>query len=600
MRATLLVLLVATVAVASVPGPISYQGRLTDASGQPANGTFQLVFTIYADQGGTTSLWTETHPAVDVSDGLFSVLLGSKDDIGPSVFDGSARWLKVSVNGTASGELLPLVSTPYAHRSRAADTASYALAAAGGGAGGWVDDGSVVRLGTASDKIGIGTTAPEDRVHIENSAQYGSAFLRIETSHATDWGETGLRIETPQNRWHLRMDDESNNNLPDGALGLRTQSTGDEVMTFTKDGKVGVNYTTPEYALDVHSAGVAIRGYTTGGPAVAGVYGRATADAYGVMGTSTDGRGVYGASTNGFGGYFVGPKNYLSGLVGIGTESPTHTLTVNGSLGIQQSETTKYHFDYYNGGLNFVQTGVADYRLFLQDGGKVGIGTSSPQQKLHVAGNLKVNDTITAGAIFSSSIVDEPGLITAAQTSGVVGTSYDSLFSGLIEVPGPGHICIMATTAAYVNHTSSGSDQLWYGVNTSRTSLPDERMNYLSYGSNVGAGRYTTPVACQTLFTVGSAGTHRFYFVAKVSDADNWTVYNGRMILMYFPTLYAAKGEVVMSDASDESIALPTTDLTTPAVETSEPTEAADLRAELAALRSRLEALEDQLAGREP
>jgi hypothetical protein len=79
------------------------------------------------------------------------------------------------------------------------------------------------------------------------------------------------------------------------------------------------------------------------------------------------------------------------GNVGIGTTTPDFNLTINGITGIQSSGTTKYHFAYYNGGLNFAETGIADYRLFIKDGGNVGIGISNPQARLEVADDVYIN-----------------------------------------------------------------------------------------------------------------------------------------------------------------------------------------------------------------
>jgi hypothetical protein len=99
--------------------------------------------------------------------------------------------------------------------------------------------------------IGIGTTTIDEMLHIENYSSGGRAFLKIESSHLTNWHETGLRIRTPQNMWHLRMDDDTNNNLPVGALGLRSQDYQLEVMTWQENGNVGIGTTTPATKLDV-------------------------------------------------------------------------------------------------------------------------------------------------------------------------------------------------------------------------------------------------------------------------------------------------------------------------------------------------------------
>jgi hypothetical protein len=129
-----LVAVLSTLAFAAVPPMINYQGKLTNASGAPVNDTLQVIFTIYADEAGTTPLWTETQTAVEILKGVFNVLLGNVTPIPYSVFDGSARYLGVKVGGDPEiTQRKKMVSVAYAYKSFESDTADYARAGAGGG-----------------------------------------------------------------------------------------------------------------------------------------------------------------------------------------------------------------------------------------------------------------------------------------------------------------------------------------------------------------------------------------------------------------------------------------------------------------------------------
>jgi hypothetical protein len=79
--AVVIALLLTVPALADVPNLLNYQGRLTDPSGNPKNGTFTMQFALYdAATGGNQlpsgSPWSETQ-SVTVTDGVFNVLLGS-------------------------------------------------------------------------------------------------------------------------------------------------------------------------------------------------------------------------------------------------------------------------------------------------------------------------------------------------------------------------------------------------------------------------------------------------------------------------------------------------------------------------------------------
>ncbi|MCP4540825.1 MAG: hypothetical protein GY832_27115, partial [Chloroflexi bacterium] len=68
---------------ANAPGPsattINYQGRLADNGGTPLDGTYGMSFALWDAATGGSIVWgPEAHPAVPVSEGLFSVGLGSQ------------------------------------------------------------------------------------------------------------------------------------------------------------------------------------------------------------------------------------------------------------------------------------------------------------------------------------------------------------------------------------------------------------------------------------------------------------------------------------------------------------------------------------------
>ncbi|HLP78173.1 MAG TPA: hypothetical protein VK327_14800, partial [Candidatus Paceibacterota bacterium] len=92
----------------------TYQGRLND-SAQPANGIYDLRFTIYdmAANGNTVGN-PLTNSATGVTNGLFTVTL----DFGAGVFNGQERWLEIAVrtNGAVFSTLTPrqsITPTPY-------------------------------------------------------------------------------------------------------------------------------------------------------------------------------------------------------------------------------------------------------------------------------------------------------------------------------------------------------------------------------------------------------------------------------------------------------------------------------------------------------
>jgi len=80
----------------------------------------------------------------------------------------------------------------------------------------------------------------------------------------------------------------------------------------------------------------------------------------------------------------------VGGAFAAGSASVTGNATVGGSLALRNSTSEKYNWSLTSSGLNLSESNVASGRLFVQDGGNVGLGTTTPSQKLEVAGNVKI------------------------------------------------------------------------------------------------------------------------------------------------------------------------------------------------------------------
>jgi len=123
LTAIALTVMMAALAAADVPEMINYQGRLENSSGDPIDTTVLMAFSICADSLGSACTWTEVHPSVVVTNGMFNVILGSVEPITTGDFNGPVRWLGVHV-GDESLPYTRLVSASYAFHAAVADTAS--------------------------------------------------------------------------------------------------------------------------------------------------------------------------------------------------------------------------------------------------------------------------------------------------------------------------------------------------------------------------------------------------------------------------------------------------------------------------------------------
>jgi len=104
----------------AAPGPsattVNYQGRLADPAGNPKDGVFGMTFALWDAATGGSLVWgPESHAAVPVSDGLFSVGLGSQTSGGiPTTTWNGDRYLEVTVGGETLSPREMIRSVPIA------------------------------------------------------------------------------------------------------------------------------------------------------------------------------------------------------------------------------------------------------------------------------------------------------------------------------------------------------------------------------------------------------------------------------------------------------------------------------------------------------
>lgn len=196
--AVVAICLVASVSQAYVPMVFSYQGKLCDNTGKPVpNGTYNLRFRLFDTEAGGTALWVEpmsgTIP-VQVTGGLFSVMLGQSVPIPPSAFQGDT-WLQVEVDGTATSPRMRLATVGYAVRALSAEgfalpfgqtcsSSTAALSITNSGTGGAaifrLTDPNSIATALYATTPGTGYAADLDgKVRITGTAELGGFQLNV-------------------------------------------------------------------------------------------------------------------------------------------------------------------------------------------------------------------------------------------------------------------------------------------------------------------------------------------------------------------------------------------------------------------------------------
>ena len=398
---------VATAQTSAVPSGLSYQGKVSNANGTlvgagtPVNRLVIFRVWSHATNSTLTDLVFSEQQTVTISEGEFSVILGqgvavSGTPLGysestkgtptvlissPTTFGGATRYLGVTVDDgstAADPEASPrqqLVTSAYAFRAKYAET----VGANGANSLTALDNGNV----------GIGTTTPSEKLHVTGNA------LVSGTGSFTGALSTSSNLSVT------------------GTAAVTGTSTFTGASTFNGSVRIAQSGTTPLSFGSWLGTKISLWDNTLGSIYGFGVQGGLLqvftplavddiALGYGTSASMTDTMRVKG-----------------NGNVGIGTSSPDHKLSVNGdtlTTGTAYLLDTNHSIRAISGsGVAISTYAVTDGIILKQSTGNVGIGTTSPSEKLEVNGTVKAttftgNGTIPIGGIimWSGTTLDIP------------------------------------------------------------------------------------------------------------------------------------------------------------------------------------------------
>jgi hypothetical protein len=339
----------------------TYQGDLMD-SGDPANGTFNLDFSLWdALSVGMQIGSTINLPAVPVTDGKFAVEL----DYGATAFDHNGRWLEIAVEGITLMPRHPITRSPYSIQTR----------------GIFVDE---------NENVGIGTTAPTNLLHVVGDAG---------TSHAIFGHTTGSLSAS------AGVYGQSDSPIGHGVFGLGAAGAGNNYGVYGRTnsangtgvfGRAALGGSGPTY-------GVVGQSQSSGG---IGVYGYASASS----GATTAVLG-YCESPTGFAGRFNG-RGYFSGNVGFGVATPLYPVHAT-----RNSDTAIYGSSFWATAIHALSSNATAIRA---DGGLHGLEAFSDTA---VYPTIFAQNTAADGSVLwaigdSDASLSDGGLIVAGDQAG--------------------------------------------------------------------------------------------------------------------------------------------------------------------------------------
>ncbi len=397
------------------PGIITYQGKLTDASGSAvSNGTYSIKFSLYdAASGGSCqytasgTCGTPTALSVTVTSGVFSVALGGSgtNSLTPSIFQTGDLYLGITV--ASDSEMTPrkqLTTSPFAYNalylsglatSTIGGTSSYIPAA--NTSGNFVFTGTPQNTTASGGVLYVNPSSAASSYKLIGAAVNGSSRFTVDSEGDISTSGTIHSLDViPYETDNADLGGTNNKWSTVWTSIVKNNSSG--YLKFATTGNIGISSSTPGRMLDV-AGGFMVSGSS--------ILGDSTADALTVNATSTFNGGITSqsiipATTNT---YDIGSAStFFRNVYATGTINVTN-LTVTGTC---TGCSTSAASGFSDGGTLISLTTITD---------QVGVGTSTAANgvKFHIVNNKDdASLRITAG---SSQTRDLTHWVNAASSS---------------------------------------------------------------------------------------------------------------------------------------------------------------------------------------
>jgi hypothetical protein len=354
MKSILLTLLLSFSLYAASPSTISWQGVLTDESGNLLNGDYQITTKLYDSETGSTALWSETQ-TITIADGLANIILGQNTSL--SIGFDEQYWLELAIDGGNALQRIEFTSVPYAMNAKKVEINS-------------VDSSNII----------------DGSIALNDFSSFGAETNEILKWNGTSWEAIPLKniflpYKDSVNYWQASFEIENSNNHAIKGVG-GNGSYG--IIGHKHNGVYGYSNESLAFSISAEHSNDIVAGLASGEYGLwtnninAGISAHMCSDSYGVYVINDSGTfsylvssryAVYGSNYEGYTGYLGGDRYSVYGVDALGNKAyligadyAVYGEILNKSFGYIGSAANAVYGKHHSDNFGFL--GSSDYGVF--------------------------------------------------------------------------------------------------------------------------------------------------------------------------------------------------------------------------------------------